>query len=106
MLVLGDCSQEAAHSATKRVNAHSVNSPQRSLLLDFGFHLHRFLEAKGNFFYFFSTIENRNRNFAISSECSLARRMGKRFGVGFPITSHLLLPASRVMILWTGVSLG
>lgn len=38
-----------------------MNSPQHSLLLDFGFHLHVFLEAKGIFF-FFSTIENRNRN--------------------------------------------
>lgn len=63
-----------------------------------------FLEAKGIFF-FFSIIKNRNRNFATSSECSLAQHMGKRFRVGFPIASHSLLPASRVMILWAGIFL-
>lgn len=31
--------------------------------------------------------------------------MGKRFRVGFPIASHSLLPASRVMILWAGIFL-
>jgi len=50
------------------------------------------------------TIENRNRNFAISSECSLAQCAGKRVGVRFPIASHSLLPAGTVMFLWTDVS--
>lgn len=81
-----------------------MNLSQHLLLQhDFIFHF-SFWKPKG-FFFFFSIIKNRNRNFAISSECSLAQHMGKRFRVGFPIASHSLLPASRVMILWAGIFL-
>lgn len=83
-----------------------MNLPQHLLLQHDFFFFFTFLSgSQRDFFFFFSIIKNRNRNFATSSECSLAQHMGKRFRVGFPIASHSLLPASRVMILWAGIFL-